>query len=80
LVSDIDGAPLTDKDDLLKELKAGKWIAVAFRRPAPEIPLHGSARKSIHKQARIKILSNKRVSFKEYVFKNGIPLLRAAAA
>ena len=80
VVSDIDGAPPTDKDELLKELKAGTWITVTFRRPAPEIPFHGSARKGIHKQARFKMLSEQEGWLQEYVFKNGIPLLRAAAA
>ena len=80
VVLDIGGASPTDTDELLKELPAGATLTVTFRRPEPEIPFHGSARKGIHKQTRFKMLPEQEAWLREYVFKDGRPHMRASEA
>lgn len=80
VVSDIGGAPPTDKNELTKELLAGTSLTVTFRRPEPDIPFHGSARKGIHKQTRFKMLPEQEAWLNEYVFKDGRDHMRPSVA
>jgi len=74
----VNGAPVSSDDlSLLEaELSSGSTLDLTFKRPLPQLPLHGIARKGIHKSVQFVLHEKQSDWLNQNVFADGRTLLR----